>query len=308
MILEVENLHKHFGPVRAVDGVRFSIQKGEVVGLLGPNGAGKTTTMRLVTGFLRPDTGEVSVCGIRVAQNPIEARKQIGYLPENTPLYPDMEVTEFLSYVLRLRRTEKGRQRRLIQEAIEQCGLGEMTGRTIGTLSRGYRQRVGLAAALIHNPPLLILDEPTSGLDPHQIQEIRNLIRQIGQERTVILSTHIMQEVQAVCKRALIMARGKLAGAGTLEELTQRKRGANRYVARIKAQREAIEKNCPKNLTIEKLDSANGVWQELVLTSPERADQSEAIFQWVVQNNWSLAELRREESSLEEVFLELTKQ
>ena len=311
MMLQVENLHKSFGPVRAVGGATFSIKKGEVVGLLGPNGAGKTTTMRLVTGFLQPDSGTITVQGISVVENPIEVRRRIGYLPENAPLYHDMEVTEFLTYAMRLRKIDPARQTKHLKEAIQLCALQEVVGRPIGQLSRGYRQRVGLAQALIHQPPLLILDEPTSGLDPHQIQEIRNLIKEIGKERTVILSTHIMQEVQAVCQRALIIAKGKLVGEGTLEELTQKGQGMARYIAKIKGPQEMIRQKSAdlKDLTIEQFGPiANGTWQQVVLKSKKPDDLSEAIFRWVVQNNWSLGELRRETSSLEEVFLEMTRQ
>lgn len=304
-------MSKAFGSVQAVNNVHFNIKRGEVVGLLGPNGAGKTTTMRLVTGFLRPDAGGVTVNDIPVAANPIEARRHIGYLPENAPLYHDMEVTEFLTYAMRLRKIAPARQNGCLKEAIELCALQEVAGRPIGQLSRGYRQRVGLAQALIHQPPLLILDEPTSGLDPHQIQEIRNLIKEIGRERTVILSTHIMQEVQAVCQRALIMAKGKLVGEGTLDELKQKGQGLARYITKIRAAREIIEQKSAglKDLTIENLSPAsNGTWQEVILTSERPEDLSETIFRWVVQNNWSLGELKRETTSLEEVFLELTKQ
>lgn len=310
-MLQVENLSKSFGPVKAVDQVHFKISRGEVVGLLGPNGAGKTTTMRLITGFLKPDTGTITVNGIPVVENPTEARKYIGYLPENAPSYHDMEVTEFLIYGLRLRKVPVERHNQRLKEAIGLCALQEVVGRPIGQLSKGFKQRVCLAQALIHQPPLLILDEPTSGLDPHQIQEIRALIKEIGKERTVILSTHIMQEVQAVCQRVFIIARGQLVGAGTLAELTQKGRGASRYVAKIKAPRTEIEKQATEleNLTLDAFQGvANGTWQQVVLTSEQPEDLSEAIFQWVVKNHWSLGELRRETTSLEEVFLELTKQ
>ncbi|MBI4125505.1 MAG: ATP-binding cassette domain-containing protein [Deltaproteobacteria bacterium] len=311
MMLQVENLRKSFGTVRAVGGIGFSVKKGEVVGLLGPNGAGKTTTMRLVTGFLRPESGTITVNEIPVLEKSIEARRHIGYLPENAPLYHDMEVTEFLAYAMRLRKIDPKQQPGHLKTAIERCALKEVVGRPIGELSRGFRQRVGLAQALIHQPPLLILDEPTSGLDPHQIQEIRNLIKEIGKERTVILSTHIMQEVEAVCQRVLIMAKGKLVGEGTLAELTKMGKGLSRYFAKIKASPKEIEQNVGKlsELNLAEIQGAsNGTWASVVLTSERTEDKCEAIFQWVVKNNWSLGELRREATSLEEIFLELTKQ
>lgn len=310
-MLQVENLTKAFGPVQAVNNVRFNVARGEVVGLLGPNGAGKTTTMRLVTGFLKPDQGIITLNDISVIENPTEARRQIGYLPENAPFYPDLEVTEFLRYVLRLRKVPLEQHTNRMKQAIELCGLKEVVSRPIGQLSKGFRQRVGLAQALIHQPPLLILDEPTSGLDPHQIQEIRSLIKEIGKERTVILSTHIMQEVEAVCQKVLIIAKGKLVGEGTLAELTRKGKGLSRYFAKIKASPNEIEKNLSKlaDLNLAEVQpTSNGTWASVVLTSERAEDKCEAIFQWVVKNNWSLAELRRETTSLEEVFLELTKQ
>ena len=310
-MLLVQNLRKTFGTIKAVQNVNFEIKRGEVVGLLGPNGAGKTTTMRLITGFLEPDDGEVTVNGISLSQNPTEARAQIGYLPENAPSYLEMEVIEFLEYAMALRQVPLQKRPSYLKEAITLCGLKEVVGRTIGTLSKGFKQRVCLGQALIHQPPLLILDEPTSGLDPHQIQEIRHLIKEIGKERTVILSTHIMQEVQAVCQRALIIARGTLVGEGTLAALTQKGSGKAKYFVKIKAPKIEIEKKVStlKAVQLEAFLAAhNGAWQEVVFASETPEDFSESIFQWVVDNHWSLAELRRETTSLEEVFLELTKQ
>ena len=191
-MIHVEHLHKRFGPVHALDGVSFDIARGEVVGLLGPNGAGKTTAMRIITGFLPADEGTVTIDGIPVAEGTVESQKLIGYLPENAPLYADLEVTEFLDYIARLRKLPREKRRESIREMVDICGLSEVLGRPIGQLSKGFRQRVGLAAALIHHPPILILDEPTSGLDPNQILEIRRLIKEIGRERAVILCTHIL--------------------------------------------------------------------------------------------------------------------
>ncbi|OGQ04726.1 MAG: hypothetical protein A2W61_00285 [Deltaproteobacteria bacterium RIFCSPLOWO2_01_44_7] len=310
-MLQVENLKKSFGDVEAVRGVTFKISRGEVIGLLGPNGAGKTTTMRLVTGFLKPDEGSIWVNGISALEDPEEARQQIGYLPENAPSYHDMEVTEFLTYVAHLRKVPLEKQNSYLRETIELCGLEEVVGRQIGQLSRGFKQRVCLAQALIHKPPLLILDEPTTGLDPHQIQEIRSLIKAIGKERTVILSTHIMQEVQAVCSKALIISRGGLVGEGSLDDLVQKGKGGSRYFVKIKAPQEELERKISglTGLTAEiQKAEANGGWQNVLMKSEEQNDQSEEIFKWVVNNQWSLAELRRETTSLEEIFLELTKQ
>lgn len=308
-MLRIANLFKSFGPITAVHGISMEVHKGEVVGLLGPNGAGKTTTMRLVTGFLTPDTGEIEVAGIDVLRNPREARRAIGYLPENAPSYHDMEVLEFLTYMGRLRQMPAPALSGALRETMALCGLAAVAGRTIGHLSRGYKQRVCLAQALLHKPKLLILDEPTTGLDPHQIQEIRTLIREIGKERTVILSTHIMQEVQAVCSRAFIISRGRLAGEGTLDELLRKGKGGNRYSARIKAAPQAIEGGVEalSGFALEDLHPyKNGSWQEVTLSHTAPEDKSEEIFRWVVERGWSLAELKCETASLEEVFLELT--
>lgn len=222
-MLEVKNLSKSFGTLQAVNHISFQVQKGEVVGLLGPNGAGKTTTMRLITGFLKPEEGDIIVGGVNAIENGAQVRRTIGYLPENAPSYHDMEVVAFLNYIARLRQIPHDQQSASIKEVVDICGLGTAVGRNIGQLSRGFKQRVCLAQALIHKPPLLILDEPTTGLDPHQIQEIRNLIKELGKERIVIFSTHIMQEVEAVCQRVIIMTRGEIVKQGTLEEVTEKR-------------------------------------------------------------------------------------
>lgn len=308
-MIQIEHLRKCFGAVRAVDDLSFDVAKGEVVGLLGPNGAGKTTTMRIVTGYLAADRGRVAVDGIPVAEERLEARRRIGYLPENAPLYLDLEVTEFLSYIAALRGVGVGQRHKRIGEMVETCGLAEVIGRPVGELSKGFRQRVGLAAAMIHHPPILILDEPTSGLDPNQIAEIRSLIREIGRERTVVLSTHILQEVEATCSRAVIISSGKLVGAGTLEELLRRGQGRAAYTVAVRALRGRIEDG---------LASLPGVALEAWLTEPseerqrfllaggEGADRSEEIFRWAVDRGLVLSELKRESASLEQVFRELT--
>lgn len=308
-MIHVEHLHKRFGSVHAVDDVSFEAARGEVVGLLGPNGAGKTTTMRIITGYLDADDGMVTVDGMPVSRENLETRKRIGYLPENSPLYLDMEVTEHLEYVARLRGLSSAECRRRISKVIGTCGLGDVLGRQIGKLSRGFRQRVGLAVAMIHKPPILILDEPTSGLDPNQIVEIRNLIRHIGRERTVILSTHIMQEVEATCSRAFIINSGRLVGHGTIEELLHRGGAHSSYTARIRATREHIERELSKleGLIIgEWLSEPESERQRFTLRSSDKNDRSEEIFKWAVNNGLTLSELTYETISLEEVFRELT--
>lgn len=311
-MLKVANLKKSFGNMDVVNDISFEVAKGEVVGLLGPNGAGKTTTMRLITGFLEPNAGSITIDGIDSQEMPIEARKVIGYLPENAPSYHEMEVTDFLSYIGQLRKIPSHELSAHLKEAIELCDLGTVIGRPIGELSRGFKQRVSLAQALIHRPKLLILDEPTTGLDPHQIHEIRDLIKEIGKERTVILSTHIMQEVQAVCSRALIIARGKCVGQGTLQELIAGSHGAIRYFVKVRAEPKEIQSSIDKLRGIElahiQPSNGNGIWQNLTLESESGEDQSETIFNWVVANKWSLGELRMEPHSLENAFLTLTKE
>ena len=308
-MLRVENLKKSFGKVQAVGGISFSVKKGGVVGLLGPNGAGKTTTMRLITGFLEPDAGAIFVNAIPMNPQSKVAKQSIGYLPENAPLYYDMEVVEFLTYVAQLQGVASNQVGAIIKEMVSLCGLQSVAGRAVGKLSRGYKQRVGLAQALVHRPTLLILDEPTTGLDPHQIQEIRQLILDLGKERTVILSTHIMQEVQAVCSRALIISKGLLVGDGTLQELLRSQKGGGRYMATIKAPEAELKKSVRDlaGLSVEEWHGANGSGQKIVFRAADQKEYGEEIFQWVVDHNWVLSELRCEKSTLEDVFLELTK-
>jgi len=308
-MIHVEHLNKSFGSVRAVAGVSFDIAKGEVVGLLGPNGAGKTTTMRIIAGYLPADGGVVTVNGVPVSNGKQDVRKFIGYLPEHTPLYADLEVTEFLIYIAKLRGVERRDVKKRIHEMIDTCGLGHVVSRSVGKLSRGYRQRVGLAAAMIHRPPILILDEPTSGLDPNQISEIRNLIREIGRERTVVLSTHILQEVEATCSRALIISGGSLVGHGTLDELAHHARGDVIYTAVVRAARNDVVSELSNLAGLEMRNSFDdGDRTKLVLQGTPGCDRSEDIFNWVVANKWSLTELKRETASLEDVFKELTQE
>jgi len=224
-MIRVENLQKSFVGVRALDGVTFDIPQGQVVGLLGPNGAGKTTMMRILTGFVAPTGGQAWVDGIDVQDDPVACQRRIGYLPEGNPLYTDLRVREALAFAAEMQGLRGAAARDAIREAVEQVGLADVVHRTIGTFSKGYRQRVGLAQALLHRPPVLILDEPTTGLDPNQQQDMRDLIRRLGQERTVVLSTHILPEVEAVCQRALIIAKGRLVADGTIDEVRAQGRG-----------------------------------------------------------------------------------
>lgn len=308
-MISVEHIKKTFGPVHAVDDISFDIASGEVVGLLGPNGAGKTTTMRIITGYLTADAGSVTVDGLPVAADSIEARRRIGYLPENAPLYTDLEVSEYLCYVAKLRGIEKSKRKNRISEMISTCGLSEVIGRPIGELSKGFRQRVGLAAAMIHRPAILILDEPTSGLDPNQIVEIRELIKEIGSKRTVMLSTHILQEVEATCSRALIISSGKLVGHGTIKELLRKGGSSAQYTVTLRVPRTKIEAHIAKlaGLSVrEWLADINDERQRFVL-SGNGSDRAEEIFNWAVANGMPMSELVHESASLEEVFRELTR-
>ena len=306
-MIHVEHITRSFGRVQAVSGISFDIAKGEVVGLLGPNGAGKTTTMRIITGYISPDGGNVTIDGIPVSASPEKARRLIGYLPENAPVYPDMEVTAFLGYIARLRGVVPGKIKTKISEMIGTCGLEAVVGRPIGALSKGYRQRVGLAQAMIHEPPVLILDEPTSGLDPNQIVEIRNLIRDIGRDRTVMLSTHILQEVEATCSRSIIINNGRLVGEGTLSELATHTEEAALYVVSLRAPKEEVDKYAAELAGLELIDNKEEDGKRrLVLKGSGGVDRSEDIFSWIVRHGWSLAELKKEKTSLEDVFRELT--
>lgn len=309
-MIHAEDLKKSFGSVNALGGISFDVARGEVVGLLGPNGAGKTTTMRVITGYLLADSGLVTIDGIPVTEDSVETRNRIGYLPENAPLYSDLEVSEHLEYISNLQGVSGKRKRSAIRDMVDLCGLRSALGRKVGELSKGFRQRVGLAQAMIHRPPILILDEPTSGLDPNQIIEIRDLIREIGRERTVILSTHILQEVEATCSRALIIDSGRLVGEGTIEELRGRSVARAHYRVAIRADRERIVAALEKleGLEIDEwLTSEEDGRQRMLLRCEGTADRSEDIFEWAKSEGLALGELARESASLEDVFRELTR-
>jgi ABC-2 type transport system ATP-binding protein len=310
LMIQVENLTKDYGPTRAVDRVTFNVRKGEVLGFLGPNGAGKSTTMKILTCYLAPTGGTAKVAGFDVFDHSLEVRKRIGYLPEDTPIYRDMTVLEFLRFAGEVRGMEPNLRERRIKEIGARCGLGDAAGKLVGELSKGFRQRVGLAQAMLHDPDIVILDEPTSGLDPNQIVEIRSLIKEIGQEKTVILSTHILPEVQATCSRVVIISGGKLVADGTPNELRARERGG-RY-------RVVVESNgVPKDAIRDRLASLAGVARCEVIAGEDgshafaidaggASDLRKPIFRAAVDNRWTLLELARESASLEDVFRNLT--
>ncbi len=305
MPITVSNLTKIYGTQRAVDDVSFEARPGEVLGFLGPNGAGKTTTMKIITGYLPASEGSVTVAGHHVAEDSLAARRNIGYLPEHNPLYLDMYVREYLAYAGRLHKMSGKPLTARIEELIDLTGLEREQHKQIGTLSKGYRQRVGLAQALLHDPPVLLLDEPTSGLDPNQLAEIRELIRQLGREKTVVFSTHIMQEVQAVCDRVLIINQGKLVADDPIERLRERLSDAPTLVIELAG----------KGVTAERLEAVAGVARAAELgggrfritARPGAEDIRADLFAFAVAHKLVLLEMRREEGGVEEVFRQLTR-
>lgn len=309
-MIEVTELAKSYGSVRAVDGISFSIPKGEVVGLLGPNGAGKTTTMKMLTCYMPPTKGRATVDGLDVVDDSLAVRRRIGYLPESVPLYDDMGVYEYLDFIGRVRGMGTGDRKDAIRTMVDRCGLTPVIWKGISQLSKGFRQRLGLAQALIHNPDLLILDEPTTGLDPNQIVEIRQLIRDLGKEKTVILSTHIMQEVEAVCDRVLIIGDGKIVADGTPDQLHTEFHGAQELDVLIAGGEKAqVEKALKAIGGVERVmaTGARGKPVAAQVSSPKESDLREAVFKCCVANDWVLLEMSRRVVSLEEIFRALTR-
>jgi ABC-2 type transport system ATP-binding protein len=300
MSIEIRQITKLFGKQKALGEVSFSIKKGELVGFLGPNGAGKSTLMKIITGFLPSDEGEVLVNGQRVESKNLEIRNSIGYLPENNPLYTDLYVKEFLEITAGFYRLKNSKQR--VVDMVELTGLGDEQHKKIRALSKGYRQRVGLAQALIHDPSVLILDEPTTGLDPNQLEEIRHLIREISREKTVMLSSHIMQEVEAVCNRVIIINKGKIVADGGIKEIKSGKINRNQVVI--------AEFSAP--VKMEKLLAVEGVKSAVLngnnweIESAGESDIRPAIFQFAVENNLMLLTLSEKQQNLENVFHQLT--
>jgi ABC-2 type transport system ATP-binding protein len=305
LMIEVRDLWKNYGETQALRGASFSIRPGEVVGLLGPNGAGKTTTMKIVVGYLAPSRGTAHVAGHDVAENPIEVRQQIGYLPENAPLYGDMLAQEYLEFMAEVRQLAPEVRRRRVERVVEECAIQGVLTRPIAHLSKGYRQRVGLASTLLHDPPILILDEPTGGLDPNQIVEVRELIRRLGETKTIILSTHILPEVEASCGRAVILIDGLVRADGSLEELTRTRAQLATVraddAAGARAKFESIE-----GVGRVEVSEADDGFQTYRLELVEEREVGEMVAEVSRQNGWALRELRRDDKSLEQVFRELT--
>jgi ABC-2 type transport system ATP-binding protein len=312
MAIAVRNLTKLYGTEKAVNDISFDVKTGEILGFLGPNGAGKTTTMKIITCSMPPTSGMVEVEGLDIAEHSFEVRKKIGYLPEMNPLYLDMNVVEYLEYSARLHGLKDVQLKSRLKEMIDVCGIADVRHKDIGELSKGFRQRVGLAQAMIHDPEVLILDEPTSGLDPNQIVEIRNLIRQLGRAKTVVLSTHILSEVQATCDRVIIINEGTIVADGTLEQLQQDFRGSEKISVELKASTtNAMTAIYPKFKDIQHVESVEYGGQEgelhkfFVLTE-KGFDVREEIFRRAVSEGWVLMEMSRKATSLEEVFHKLT--
>ena len=310
--IQVEGLRKSYGRHEALRGIDFEVNEGEIVGFLGPNGAGKSTAMKILTGFLSPSSGVARIYGHEVLTKPIPARKKIGYLPENAPIYPDMRICDYLKFVARIRGLGRAEQARAITRTAEQCGLTDRLLQTVGSLSKGYRQRVGLAQALLHSPKILILDEPTTGLDPNQIVEIRNLIRELGKTRTVVLSTHILSEVRATCDRVIIIHRGQLVADGSTDDVAAIAAGGQLIQVefapgKVEARREDLQTA---------ISNISGVQQVHVRVSstPQHhlfevvadRDVRSDLFQLSAHQGVILLELARGASSLEEVFRRLT--
>ncbi|MBK8193653.1 MAG: gliding motility-associated ABC transporter ATP-binding subunit GldA [Lewinellaceae bacterium] len=301
MSVKVANLVKIYETQRAVDDVSFEARKGEVLGFLGPNGAGKTTTMKIITGYLPQSGGTAEVCGFDVTDRPMEARARVGYLPEHNPLYRDMYVREYLAFTAGIHRVPNARRR--VDEMVERTGLSSHRHKQIGELSKGYRQRVGLAQAMLHDPEVLILDEPTSGLDPNQIVEIRQLIRDLGKEKTVILSTHILGEVEAVCDRAIIINKGKLVANAPIAELKQQFSGQSIVTAEFAESADRALMLKIRNVQAVKNLGKNR-WE---LRAAAEHDIRASVFAFAVAQKLTLLELRKETYSVEEVFQQLTK-
>lgn len=309
-MIEIKDLTKKFGENIVLDKINFSVQKGEVLGFLGPNGAGKTTTMKVITSFWLPTEGDVKIDGVSVIENSLKTRQKIGYLPENVPLYDDMLVYEYLKFIAEVRGLSKEKTKKRIKEVSEICGLRKVIKRPIDELSKGFRQRVGLAQAIIHDPEVLILDEPTTGLDPNQIVEIRDLIKKIGKEKTVIFSTHILGEVSATCDRVIIINNGRIVGEGSPEELA-RKAGSKEIIyVKIKGPRDEVFgkiKDMDNVLKAKIRDKESDNIYGYEIEPKEGVDLREYLSMTVMQNEWSILEFNKKSVSLEDIFRELTK-
>ncbi|HEY1759938.1 MAG TPA: ATP-binding cassette domain-containing protein [Bryobacteraceae bacterium] len=316
-MIKVEGLTKRYARNVAVDHISFQVEKGQIVGFLGPNGAGKTTTMRMLTCFMPPTDGSAEVAGFDILESPMEVKKRIGYLPESPPVYPEMEVIEYLNFVGRIKGVPKANLPKRINEVMEKCAIADVRNKEIGKLSKGYRQRVGLAQAILHNPDVLILDEPTSGLDPHQIMETRDLIRGLAGDHTIILSTHILPEVEAMCERVIIIAKGKLVATDTVAHLTSRLHGSEMVSVEVAPRSPGSDGQVFLTQVQQKLEQVAGVSRVLHKESKDSRERFTVeslqgrqirpeLARAIIESGWNLNELRSVGLSLEEIFLQLT--
>jgi len=303
-MIEVRDLTKTFGAVEAVRGISFRVEAGEIVGFLGPNGAGKTTTMRILAGIFPPTSGEVRIAGRDPARDPLACRRAVGYFPEYAPFYPDLRVAGYLRFVARMKRLPRAERPRAVAQVLAWCGLEGVARRRVGTLSKGYRQRVGLAQALCGEPPILILDEPTIGLDPGQVVEIRDLVRALGGARTVFFSSHILSEVEALCERVIVVARGRLVGEGTARELSERVGRRQRVVLRVDGPAEAVAAALAALPGVERVAREAAAF---VLEAAASADVARAAGEAMAARGWTIRELREEMPDLEQIFLRLVR-
>ena len=307
-MIEVQHLTKRYGPVTAVDDISFSVERGEILGFLGPNGAGKTTTMRVLTGYMPPTDGKAIVAGYDVFEQPIEAKRRTGYLPETPPLYPDMSVRDYLSFVARIKGVPRSERKARIDEMLHKTHIADMANRLCGKLSKGYRQRVGLAQALMHNPDVLILDEPTAGLDPKQIIETRQLIKGLAGDHTIILSTHILPEVSQTCQRVVIINRGKVVAVDTPDNLTARLRGSETMYLQVDSAGADVASVLQRVSGVTRVAIADSK-QQIVgyeVDSEAGRDVRRELAAAIVGRGWGLLEMRPMRMSLEEIFLHVT--
>jgi len=311
-MIEVENLHKHFGSKVAVDDVTFTVNKGEVLGFLGPNGAGKSTTMRMVTGYLPPSKGRVSIGGADIEEEEIAAKSKIGYLPESAPLYSDMTVEGFLRFAAEMRNVPARELNKAVDKAIETCFLERVRKQSVDTLSKGFRHRTCLAQAMIHDPEVLILDEPTDGLDPNQKHEVRGLIKRMGEEKAIIFSTHILEEVEAACSRAIIIDRGQVIADGSPDELKAKAKDAGQVILRATGLAgSGIQQELEKLSEVDRVNvnesDDKGIDARIAPAKGRKADLGPAVFRLCSEKNLTVEELRVDEGRLDHLFREITK-
>ncbi|MGI9421662.1 MAG: ABC transporter ATP-binding protein [Hyphomicrobiaceae bacterium] len=308
-LIKTDRLTKHFGEITAVDGISLSVQKGEVLGFLGPNGAGKSTTMKMITGFLEPDSGQIRVANINMADDPIAAKKEIGYLPEGAPAYGDMTALSFLQFIAEIRGFDGGERDYRVSQAVDKTGLSSVLNQLIETLSKGYKRRVGLAQAILHDPDVLIMDEPTDGLDPNQKHHVRTLITEMAAEKAIVVSTHILEEVEAVCTRAVVIDRGRVVADGTAEDLQRRMPYHNAIAVRVEADAVDGLKNAlqglPNVARVEEISRANGHVRLRAVPNEQNAIAAD-VASLIRENAFAIDEMTVERGRLDDVFREIT--